>query len=601
MSLSWLDNGTILIKVGAHHLAFLRGYLEGLDLATLARRYLETATSPDPELRVARTTLKWIRAQLLIVARRRGHFPEARLILIDPDKLRDVTVRVIPSLEEFREQRDPHELYSEAELIEIFQEEYGQPAGNERRVRRNERLRRRQLLALNTLEKMIGAPPALDDEVSGWLHPILAKRLQAANIHTLNDLRQIIAGRGYRWWTRVPRFGEKAAAQVLAWLGNEAVERSLGGSLDQRARTKASILRQRAQEVARPKSFGILPLEYLQPPPALDGSQGCNRGANSRIDAEDDLGAIGSWLARHDAKTASWRTNRKEAERFLLWSLVKRGKPLSSLDRDDCLAYRVFLESVGGERFAAEETAMWCAPRGTPRWSPFWRPFEGKLSASSINLSLTVAGSLCRWLAANGYLRANPWQSAKVRIRGEAVASARECFGVRHWKILQAFIDHSAPGLATERLRLLTHLIWHGHMRLGEVRLVSIGDLEKLVSGVTVTRWEKLDRSDRAALASAASRYLAVLQEQKVDLAKSNPALHALNATRGGGVASTGTRPLTPHAIYLLLCSLFRNCASLSGLSGEHTHALHGLFGAEVTQDLLAEIAKAQPRYLLRS
>ena len=39
----WVERGTVLIRLTRPHFVFYRGYLEGLDLGKLARRYLETA------------------------------------------------------------------------------------------------------------------------------------------------------------------------------------------------------------------------------------------------------------------------------------------------------------------------------------------------------------------------------------------------------------------------------------------------------------------------------------------------------------------------------------------------------------------------------
>ena len=43
-------------KLGRHHLALYRGWLQGVPLKTLADRYLETGL----DLRLAKTTLTWI-------------------------------------------------------------------------------------------------------------------------------------------------------------------------------------------------------------------------------------------------------------------------------------------------------------------------------------------------------------------------------------------------------------------------------------------------------------------------------------------------------------------------------------------------------------
>ena len=50
-----ITRARIARKVGLHHFAFLCGSLEGLDLAELGERYLETGS----DLRKARSTQRW--------------------------------------------------------------------------------------------------------------------------------------------------------------------------------------------------------------------------------------------------------------------------------------------------------------------------------------------------------------------------------------------------------------------------------------------------------------------------------------------------------------------------------------------------------------
>lgn len=490
MKKSWIHNGTVLIRVSANHFAFLRGYLQGLDLAVLSKRYLETAVSPDPELRVARSTLKWIREQLMTAARRRGHFPDARLILIDPEKFRQATRKTVPSLEEFREERDPHELYSEAELIELFEEEFGSHATDDRRSQRNERLRRRQLNVLNEFEKLLGTPPALDDEVGGWFDPALAERLKAAGLRTLAQLVETINGRGYRWWIHVPRFGEKAAAQIVAWLRTETVERALGVRLGVQASTKASRIPVTTLKANRPKQAGIVPLEHLALPPELDGSTGMNRGTrcgtssgtSGTIAAKNDLEAIEAWLRLKPAGSSTWRSYRKEAERFLLWAVVERRRPLSSLVADDCVAYCDFLRKLDPGATDAEwrfrlPPEQWCAPRGTKRWSPFWRPFEGALSVESGNLAITILTSMCRWLAACGYLASNPWEGLSQRMPANGQNAGEKGFSSEQWSVLLDYLEALPNDAKYERLRFILFLCKDTGMRLSELIRARIAHL----------------------------------------------------------------------------------------------------------------------------
>jgi Phage integrase protein len=346
----WVERGTVLIRLSRPHFAFYRGYLEGLDVGKLARRYLETALGVEEaaeDKRVAQSAVKWIRDQLLAAARRRGGMAAARLLEIAPERLRIVYGTAVPSLEDFREERDPYEMYSEEELIAFFQEEYGSGSARAaRRAARNDRLRARQMAALWQIEQQLGTDPYLADGVEGWLDPALAQRLTDAGIHTLLHLVEAINGLGYRWYTKVPKVGVKAAAQIVRWLTEPLVADALGVTLHVRGLVPRNALPAKVEALVAPRT-DIVPLEHFALPAGLDGAKGSNRGERSLLTAHNDLAAIESWLSRCKPDSHTRRSYRKEAERFLLWAIMEKGKPISSLTVEDCIDYRDFLWYLG--------------------------------------------------------------------------------------------------------------------------------------------------------------------------------------------------------------------------------------------------------------
>ena len=195
---------------------------------------------------------------------------------------------------------------------------------------------------------------------------------------------------GRRWHVGIPRLGTVGAARILRWL--DAHEDSLGPLPEALCRGLLGADTPPPVPSALPSRFGIVPLERLQLPPALSSaavSTGVQSGsqrtpsAGCRIAATDDVQAIRAWLSARARAAHTARAYRKEAERLLLWSTVLRGKPMSSLDTQDCAAYRAFL---------AAPPAAWCGPRHSSRQSADWRPFEGPLSPRSA--ATAVAG---RW------------------------------------------------------------------------------------------------------------------------------------------------------------------------------------------------------------
>jgi site-specific recombinase XerD len=168
----------------------------------------------------------------------------------------------------------------------------------------------------------------------------------------------------------------------------------------------------------RPMSMAFpQPLERLLVPADLDGRCGSNRagpGSVRQLAADNDLQAIQAWLMELRDSPQTLRHYRKEAERLLLWALLERHKPLSSLTREDCVCYEQFLADP-------QPRARWCGPRA-PRFSPDWRPFLGPLNAASRRTALLVINSLLSYLVKAGYLAGNPLALIKRRVRTGAAA-----------------------------------------------------------------------------------------------------------------------------------------------------------------------------------
>ncbi len=155
-----------------------------------------------------------------------------------------------------------------------------------------------------------------------------------------------------------------------------------------------------------------LPLESLAPLEALSGRQGSNRSraGHCQVAADTDRDAVLAWLARYADSPNTLANARREAERLLLWALVERGKPLSSLTHEDLLLYQRFLANPQ----PADRWVM--APgRKLPRAHPAWRPFAGPLSPTSVRQAMVILNSLLSWLVQAGYLAGNPLSLSRQR------------------------------------------------------------------------------------------------------------------------------------------------------------------------------------------
>ena len=466
-------------KVGLHHIAFYRGWLQGIPLRDLADRYLETGL----DLRLAKATLTWLQDTLSQAALRQGKRGEARLLRLHlTENHKGATpYKAIPSLEDFRAEHDPDGFYQEDELIQLYLETF--PQAVDKKARQRQRLIERQLRALDVIEQLLATEPVPSDLISAWFDRPVAARLILADIPTIGALMDRIRERGYRWWVTVPKLGEKGAARIVAWL--RGYESSLGPLPDyalEPVRSRPTPLLARS----RSRGSAIVPIETLSVPCELAGEAGSNRHPGQpRIQATNDFQAIDSWLATKAGSQNTSRSYRKEAERLLLWAVIERQKALSDLTVEDCAAYRDWLSLLG--RTNPEQwpfripQSEWIGKRNTPRFSPAWRPFDGPLSAASVRQALTIVSSLFAWLVRVQYCAFNPWDAV-----GRKPAASTETpedveltrvFSTGQWDYLMGFLDDLPADDANYRLQFVLPFAQATGLRLSELVDARIGRL----------------------------------------------------------------------------------------------------------------------------
>lgn len=616
-----MSRGTVLIQLGRQHFAFFRGYLDGLDLKQLSERYIETdaGSSGSTDLRVAKSLLVWIMDQLTIAARRTGHAPAVRLLRMAPEKLGARVQPDVPDLEAFREERDPHQMFSEHELLELFEQEYGDiTTGFDRRLRRNKRLRDRQIGILSQLEALVKADPRLEDGVDGWLDPTIARRLQAAGIDTLADLVDVIEAHGYRWYTKVPRIGIRAAGYICEWLTLPETSHSLGVTLSVRSvRARKQITE--AMVPALPRRNGVAPLEQINVPHALSGAFGTNRGERSSLGADNDFQAVTAWLSRRKPDSQTFRAYRKEAERFLLWCVLEANKALSSLTVEDCIAYRDFLWHLGRQeedqwqqRFRVPQ-ADWLGPRGIDRFSSRWRPFEGALSESSQRTALVILNGMMQWLCDQNYLHNNPFNAAPHIARRNASLDISRALTVAEWNEVKNYLGTVVKDQKYYRLRFVLALSYATGCRLSELASLRRQNLCSFFrAGDEELQWEmtvsgKGNKTRRVQLNPTVVGEIENYFQQRgyrsfVDAPPTAPLIATLS---GPGRTSLPDMPLSSGRIYKLLKTFFEDAAEFYTQSKpalaerfrkvsthwlRHTFATHGIhagIGLETIRDLL--------------
>lgn len=528
-------------------MAFVRSWAEGLDLVSAWDRYRYVDGQGDA--RRARGELQRLRDELSSLARAHGRPDLAALLRRDPEAIPDRGTKV-PTLDEFAAQQ-PADYYNEAELIELYQEQHGQ-ADSRSAARRRQRLRERLVQAIKWLEGVGAREPAPSDPVAAWLDERLAARLAVVGIRTLEELAFWIRHKGFNWHRPIPKVGRKSAARVVRWLREHQTTLGLlpSPALVPRSQVDTAAL------TPLPR-IGIVPLERFRPPSERDGSRGSNRAPLERckVAAANDYEAIQAWLRLRVQGTHTWRAYRKEAERFLLWAVMERRKALSSLDGDDCVAYRDFLAAPGPE---------WLGPRNAQRWSEAWRPFEGPLSVRSQAVAMTIVRSQCEWLVRRHYLDSNPWDDVPARPDAPSMPQLR-ALSQKQWQLVQEWIEGelvSAPSPALHRLKFILDFAYMTGMRLAELATAKLGWLrhEQLDDGEWAwsimvlgkrSKWREVPLPDRAVEALRTSLVMRNLDPEPLANAPDAPLISKLSMEA----------PLSTARIYVILVAGFEQCA----------------------------------------
>jgi site-specific recombinase XerD len=475
------------------HFALYRGYLEGAADDQLHAVYGE----PGTDVRITRRLIATLRDTLAVAARRARDLEAAHLLRLRPGSIPLAKLHGrddVPTLEAYRDSVDPDGVYAEAELLELYRADFPAPPSPalDRKIARNARLRQRQAAALARMEKALVQDPAPGDPLDGWFEPAVAQRLAAAGLLTLADLLALISRRGHRWYTVVPRLGPKGARRITDWLTLHAA------SLQELSPRALTPRRQLAPDHpalagaagARPSVPDVVPLETLRQfrlSAELDGSHGLNRAPLPRHQAtvNTDLQAIDAWLATYRASAHTARAYRREAERLLLWAIVAKGKPLSSLNTPDCTEYV--------DRFLADPqpAARWVGRGRVERFHPDWRPFAGGLSARSRETARLILRSMCSWLVDQQYLLSNPFGGLRPAAAPASIDVAGRTLTHAQWQFVLQATTRAHYTLAQQRDRFALLLAYGTGLRRAELANVATGALtRKGLDGTLEDAWQ---------------------------------------------------------------------------------------------------------------
>lgn len=213
-------------------------------------------------------------------------------------------------------------------------------------------------------------------------------------------------------------------------------------------------------------------------PPALSGCAGTNRAPASvarQIAANDDVAAIGLWLAEYHDSPHTFRSYRKEAERILLWATQVRGKPVSSLTREDVIAYEAFL---------AQPPAAWC-DAGLARRGEHRRLLVGPLAERSRRQALGILAGLFNYLVRAGYLAGSPFVLQRRRARRGTRRTIERYLDRALWEEVLRIVDGWSQTTARERQRYertrwVLRFLYETALRAAEAAAAGEGDFQHI-------------------------------------------------------------------------------------------------------------------------
>ena len=341
---------------------------------------------------------------------------------------------------------------------------------------------KRSLESVKLLHSKPEPKPQPNDPICCWLPSNVAARLAVLNVSSLQELAGFINTQGGNWWKSVPNLGQQSAETIHAFFVSSKEELGIHLDLSRRNLVPGEI---------HTLCNNIAPLERFSPPVQLTGESGSNRAeiGRCRIDAHDDYQSILAWLSLWDEGTPTHRAYRKEAERFLLWAVIEKAKPMSSLTTPDCAEYRRFLADP-------QPVERWIG-KPAQRRSPEWRPFKGALRPSSIRQAEVILSALCEWLVGQRYLDSNPFSGLSTQSFGRRNNGADRSFSPALWGYVSDYArkNESNDALtvtqraAYVRISFVLTFAYHTGLRLHEMVKANAGDLRQVTTPLGDQWW----------------------------------------------------------------------------------------------------------------
>jgi site-specific recombinase XerD len=590
--------------ITADDIAFLRALAQGVDARVAADQYL-SYLGVAIERKGGDTYAERLRERVLAMASTWPELAEQAAIVwpqgpdtqmpaaaVEPMALPQAAPAADPrpTLEEFAQRFAP-DMYTEADLIELFEEEFGSaapeaqapsPAPTQSRAGAEVCVPdfRRKLQALDWMDRRLAVRPQREDAVAQWLSlsAVQSKALRDAGVVSLGNLRDWMALKGVRWWNALPRYGRVRGRRLQGWLDQSGIVPSAG--LVSSAPPADAVVVYAGQ---------LAPLSEMKWPIELRGSEGGFRGSMNTIGAQNDLQAIQRWFeSLGDTSESTQDGYRRAIERLALWAIIERGRAISALETRDLLDFFDFLRAP---------PAHWVQTRVRTRAATDWRPLKGPLnSASMLQTSVAVRSMLTYWHG-TGYLALNAATKMRGPKRTEVKMDVMRSFSEQDKEIIRGVVAAMDDSPRKRRLVAMIRLLQTAGLRRNEAAIMTWAHMERVrLDGAVSDSWalrfegkgkrerivplqdatiEALEahRADRIAMAATGESspawcavpgempLLGIIDERLAGESEGSAGDMPHNARRQGNV----TGGLSSARIYGLLKGFFKECAKQAG------------------------------------
>lgn len=287
------------------------------------------------------------------------------------------------------------------------------------------------LAALEACRFTVDRLPRPSDRVDTWFTATTIKRLQAANLPTLQAVADRIAQRGARWWVQVPGLGARRAQRLRHWLHEVA---GISPSAPSSPRQPAFAFRwdNLVEDALAPQLQAL----QLEPLGALLAPDTATSWA-----ARQDVLALCRALAPYRHRPATLAVYSREMLRFALWCHLVHGTTVVAASSADVQAFAMFLQDI---------PAGWIRTSFAARGTADWRPFRGQLTAASLRKSVAVVRVVAGTMS--GAQLVDRVAPALPAVAGPPQPfDATRAFNVQQWTWLQSRLVLPEHGAASSR------------------------------------------------------------------------------------------------------------------------------------------------------